>query len=57
MESKRTKNWSDGWLGRLREDQRRAKADIALIVSNALPKGVHASSWSTRACRALTAVN
>jgi hypothetical protein len=40
-ESKRTKNWTDGWLGKLREDQRRVKADVALIVSNALPKGVH----------------
>jgi hypothetical protein len=39
-EAKRTKNWSDGWLGKLREDQRAAKADIALIVSQALPKGV-----------------
>ena len=39
-ESKRTRNWSDGWLGKLREDQRKAKADIALLVSNALPKGV-----------------
>jgi hypothetical protein len=39
-ESKRTKNWSDGWLPKLRDDQRAAKADVALIVSNALPKGV-----------------
>jgi hypothetical protein len=39
-ESKRTKNWSDTWLAKLREDQRTAKAEIALIVSNALPKGV-----------------
>jgi hypothetical protein len=39
-ESKRTKNWSDGWLPKLREDQRNAKADIALIISSALPKGV-----------------
>jgi hypothetical protein len=37
---KRTKNWSDGWLGKLREDQRAAKADVALIVSQALPKGL-----------------
>ncbi|TIQ15912.1 MAG: DUF2130 domain-containing protein, partial [Mesorhizobium sp.] len=29
-ESKRTKNWSQGWLGKLRADQRTAKADIAL---------------------------
>jgi hypothetical protein len=39
-EAKRTKNWSDGWLGKLREDQRAAKADVALIVSQALPKSV-----------------
>ncbi len=37
-EAKRTKNWSDGWLVKLREDQRAAKADIAVIVSRALPK-------------------
>lgn len=39
-ESKRTKNWSDGWLAKLREDQRAAKAEIAVIVSQALPKEV-----------------
>lgn len=39
-EAKRTKAWSDGWLTKLRGDQRAAKADIALIVSHALPKGL-----------------
>jgi len=39
-ESKRTKNWSDSWLPKLRDDQRAAKAEISLIVSHALPKGV-----------------
>lgn len=39
-ESKRTKNWSDGWLSKLREDQRTAKAEISIIVSQALPKDV-----------------
>ncbi len=39
-ESKRTKNWSDGWLPKLREDQRAAKAEIAVIISQALPKEV-----------------
>lgn len=39
-ESKRTKNWSDGWLVKLRDDQRTAKAEIAIIVSQILPKGV-----------------
>ena len=39
-EAKRTKNWSDGWLVKLREDQRRAKAEIAILVSSALPKEI-----------------
>ena len=39
-ESKRTKNWSDGWLAKLREDQRATKAELAVIVSQALPKDV-----------------
>jgi len=39
-ESKRTKNWTDGWLCKLRGDQRTAKADVAIIVSQALPKDV-----------------
>jgi hypothetical protein len=39
-ESKRTKNWSEGWLPKLREDQRAAKAEIAVIISQALPKEI-----------------
>lgn len=39
-ESKRTKNWSDGWLQKLRDDQRAAKAELAVLVTLALPKGV-----------------
>jgi hypothetical protein len=39
-ECKRTKSWSDGWLPKLREDQRAAKAEIAVIISQALPKEV-----------------
>ncbi|PXW89948.1 hypothetical protein C8R34_103105 [Nitrosomonas sp. Nm84] len=39
-EFKRTKNWSDPWLVKLRDDQRTAKAEIAVIVSQVLPKGV-----------------
>ena len=41
-ESKRTKNWSDGWLAKLRDDQRTAKAEIAVLVSPVLPKDVEA---------------
>lgn len=39
-ESKRTKNWTDSWLAKLREDQRSAKAELAIIVSQALPKDI-----------------
>lgn len=39
-ESKRTKAWSDGWLPKLRDDQRAAKAQIAILVSLELPKDV-----------------
>ncbi len=39
-ESKRTKNWSDGWLPKLRDDQRAAKAEVAVLISQTLPKGV-----------------
>lgn len=39
-ESKRTRNWSDGWLAKLREDQRTAKAEVCVLVSQVLPKGV-----------------
>lgn len=39
-ETKRTKTWTDGWLGKLKADQRAAKADLALIVSHALPKDI-----------------
>jgi hypothetical protein len=39
-EFKRTKNWSDSWLAKLRDDQRSAKADVALIISQALPRNI-----------------
>ncbi len=39
-ESKRTRNWSDGWLVKLRDDQRVAKAEISGLVTQALPKGI-----------------
>jgi len=39
-ESKRTKAWSDSWIEKLKEDQRNAKADIAVIVSVTMPKDI-----------------
>lgn len=39
-EVKRTKAWSDGWIQKLKDDQREAKADLAVIVTETLPKGL-----------------
>lgn len=39
-EAKRTKMWTDKWLAKLRRDKRATKAEVALIVSDVLPKGV-----------------
>jgi hypothetical protein len=40
-ESKRTKHWSEAWLDKLREDQGAAKAELAVLVSQALPRDVN----------------
>lgn len=39
-EAKRTKNWSNTWLPKLRNDQRVAKAELSILVSSALPKEI-----------------
>jgi hypothetical protein len=39
-ECKRTRNWSDNWLAKLRDDQGTAKAELAALVTRALPKGM-----------------
>ncbi len=39
-EAKRTKNWSRDWPAKLKEDQRNAKADLAVLVTQALPDGI-----------------
>ena len=39
-ESKRTKAWTDGWITKLKEDQREIKAEVAIIVTQVLPQGI-----------------
>jgi len=39
-ESKRTKAWSEGWIAKLKEDQRAVKAEIAALMSSVIPKEV-----------------
>lgn len=51
-ESKQTKAWSEGWVAKLKEDQREAKADLAVIVSSVLPDkikkfGYYLGIWVT----------
>jgi hypothetical protein len=38
-ECKNTRNWSDGWIAKLKQDQRSLHADVAVLVTTALPKG------------------
>jgi hypothetical protein len=38
-ECKNTRNWNDAWLAKLKQDQRALHADLAVLVSAALPKG------------------
>jgi hypothetical protein len=39
-ESKRTKVFSDGWIAKLKDDRMAAKAQLAVLVSTVMPKGV-----------------
>lgn len=39
-EAKRAENWSDKWLQKLKDDQQAVNADIAVIVTTVMPKGV-----------------
>jgi hypothetical protein len=39
-ESKRTKTWNDTWLPKLRDDQRQARAHLAVLTSVEMPKGL-----------------
>ena len=40
-ETKRTKNWQAAWIQKLKEDQRREKAELAVIASEVLPANIH----------------
>jgi hypothetical protein len=40
-EIKNTKNFSDKWIDKLKEDQAKLKASVAVIVTKALPSGVN----------------
>jgi hypothetical protein len=39
-ECKNTRHWSDAWIPKLKADQRAIRADVAILVTASLPKGV-----------------
>jgi len=39
-EVKKTKAWSEGWIQKLKDDQRIVKAELAVLVSSVLPEGI-----------------
>lgn len=39
-ESKNTKNWSQPWIAKLKEDTRTLKANVSILVSPVLPEGI-----------------
>jgi len=39
-EIKRTKNWTDSWIPKLKEDLRNAKANIPIIITEVMPKAI-----------------
>jgi hypothetical protein len=40
FESKRTKGWSNAWIDKLKNDMRTKQADLAILVTQAFPKGM-----------------
>ena len=52
-ESKRTKQWSDEWITKLKDDMRNSKANVPVIISTVLPKeifnfGLKDGVWITK---------
>jgi len=41
-ETKRTKTWSDGWINKLKDDQRAISAECAVIITQVMPKDITA---------------
>lgn len=52
-ESKQTKNWTEDWIGKLKDDGRNIKANTLILVSDTLPKiissfGIYKGVWVTK---------
>lgn len=44
-ESKAAKNWSEGWVDKLKEDQREEQADLAVLICQSPPDGITSFGW------------
>lgn len=59
-EIKRTKNWTESWIPKLKDDMRAAKANIPIIITEVLPKqlgqdmGLHQGVWICKPSLAVT---
>lgn len=61
-ESKNTKSWGGDWIKKLKDDQVRAKADVCVIMTQALPEGMRGFGqvegvWVTDPAHALLLTN
>jgi len=45
-ESKRTKRWQKRWIERLKDNQRRVKGDLAVLLTTSLPKEIGSSGFA-----------
>ena len=44
-ESKNTKNWSEGWITKLKQDMLKVGADIGVLVTSVYPAGMERMGW------------
>ncbi len=44
-ESKNTKNWSEGWIAKLKQDMLKSGADIGVLVTSVYPSGMERMGW------------
>ena len=61
FETKRTQQWSEGWIGKLGEDMHRAKADIGVIITQTMPRDMKATGlrqgvWVADVASAMTLI-
>lgn len=49
-ESKRTKNFNPAWIDKLKQDQQRENAQVAILVTEEMPEGMEVFGWIDSIC-------